>query len=212
MQRLLVLLFLLLTALPILAADLSLLQQWTFRVLLDGKDIGLHTFSLHKTADVTHVTSTARFDVKVLFFNAYQYIHEAQEVWRADCLSGMTARTNDNGRLLSVNVVEHATGMVVTTDQKQFGLSGCVMSFAYWNPGILRQSQLLNAQTGEYEQVTVQLLRTTTLHVAGKEWAARQYKLKGRKLDIDLWYSLEGEWLALESTTENGSRLRYVLS
>ena len=32
------------------------------------------------------------------------------------------------------------------------------------------------------------------------------------KLKIDLWYAPDGTWLALESMTEQGARLRYVLS
>lgn len=193
-------------------ADPPVSQQWNFKVFLDDKEIGHHSFSLQKSADLTRITSTARFDVKILFINAYQYEHDDQEIWREDCLTGMKARTNDNGKLLSVNAIEQADGIKVVTEKQQLDLSGCVMSFAYWNPAMLRQTRLLNAQTGEYELVTIQPLSTTTLRAVGKEWQARQYRLTGRKLQIDLWYSLDGRWLALESTTENGRRLRYVLS
>ena len=206
------LLSMLLGCLHLAAADSPVTQQWNFRVFLDDKEIGRHSFSLQKSADLTRVTSTARFDVKVLFINAYQYEHDDQEIWREDCLTGMAARTNDNGKLLSVRAVEQAAGIKVITEKQQLDLSGCVMSFAYWNPVMLRQTRLLNAQTGEYEPVTIQALGTTTLRAVGKEWSARQYKLTGRKLQIDLWYSPDGQWLALESTTENGRRLRYVLS
>ena len=86
------------------------------------------------------------------------------------------------------------------------------MSFAYWNPAILQQTRLLNAQTGEYEQITIQSLASTVLQVAGKAQTAQQFTLIGKKLKIDLWYAPDGTWLALESMTEQGARLRYVLS
>ena len=124
----------------------------------------------------------------------------------------MSARTDDNGKQFSVMAKETTAGLNVITPAKQFSLPGCVMSFAYWNPLMLQQKQLLNAQTGEHDEVDIKLLSTTTVSAAGKELPAKRYSLTGKKLKIDLWYSLDGEWLALESTTENGRRLRYVLN
>ena len=187
-------------------------RNWRFRVYLDDKEIGSHTFSVQKTAAQIEVTSSARFDVKVLFINAYQYRHEAKEIWRDDCLADLSASTDDNGTQLSVKAVQSTVGLNVSTEKKKFNLSGCVMSFAYWNPAILQQTRLLNAQTGEYEQVTIQSLASSVLQVAGKAQAAQQFTLIGKKLKIDLWYAPDGTWLALESMTEQGARLRYVLS
>jgi hypothetical protein len=50
------------------------------------------------------------------------------------------------------------------------------------------------------------------LPVRGVTQAARQYRLTGSQLSIDLWYSSAGDWLALESITEGGRHLRYVLT
>lgn len=193
-------------------ADQVEAKNWRFRVYLDEKEIGAHTFTVQKSSDQVQVISSARFDVKVLFINAYQYRHEAKEVWRDKCLTDLSAQTDDNGKQLSVKATQSATGIHVVTEKKQFNVAGCVMSFAYWNPAMLQQTRLLNAQTGEYEPVTIKSLNTTTLQISGKALAAQQYKLIGKKLQIDLWYAPDGTWLALESVTESGARLRYVLS
>ena len=187
-------------------------RNWRFRVYLDDKEIGSHTFSVQKTTDQIEVTSSARFDVKVLFINAYQYRHEAKEIWRDDCLTDLSARTDDNGTQLSVKAVQSTVGLNVSTEKKKFNLSGCVMSFAYWNPLMLQQTRLLNSQTGEYEQVIIKPMSATTLQISGKAQVAQHYRLTGKKLQIDLWYAPDGTWLALESMTEQGARLRYVLS
>jgi hypothetical protein len=73
-----------------------------------------------------------------------------------------------------------------------------VLSFAYWNPRILGEKRLLNAQTGELEPVSVSRL--------GEE----RYRIAGRTLVIDLRYA-GGEWVALETTARGGRRLRYQL-
>jgi len=46
-------------------------------------------------------------------------------------------------------------------------LPDCIMTFAYWNPRFLDQPRLLNAQNGEYLDVTVHDLGTDTVAVRG---------------------------------------------
>jgi hypothetical protein len=94
---------------------------------------------------------------------------------------------------------------------KRSSLDGCVMSYAYWNPLILRQSRLLNSQTGEIEPVSIAALGDNSIQVGGATVAAKHYRISAPKGPIDLWYSPAGEWLALESTLEGGRRLRYRL-
>jgi hypothetical protein len=96
--------------------------------------------------------------------------------------------------------VENATGAA--------GLPGCVMSFAYWNPAILRQQRLLNAQTGEYVEVSVERLGESAPPQGGDRPAAH-YRIRSADVAIDLWYSTEHDWLALSSTTPDGYRLQY---
>jgi hypothetical protein len=51
--------------------------------------------------------------------------------------------------------------------------------------------------------------RLETLEVGDRELASERYTLAGPDFSIELWYSPEGEWLALESTTKEGRKLRY---
>ena len=90
-------------------------------------------------------------------------------------------------------------------------LPGCVMTFAYWNPDFLREQRLLNTQTGEYIDVEAELVGDDVLTVRGDPMPTSRYRLTGESLDIELWYSRDREWLALESVTEGGRRLRYEL-
>jgi hypothetical protein len=88
------------------------------------------------------------------------------------------------------------------------GLSGCVMSFAYWNPAILQQQRLLNTQTGEYVDVSVQRLGESSPPQSDDPPAAH-YRIRSADAAIDLWYSAELDWLALSSITPDGYRLHY---
>src|SRR5699024_3515825 len=99
----------------------------------------------------------------------------------------------------------------VTGGAARQSLEGCVMTFAYWNPAILRQTHLLNPQTGAYETVKVSRIGEQTLSIKGTAVRAIHYRVTGPKHPLDLWYSAADEWLALESTVTGGRRLAYRL-
>ena len=197
-----------------LLATLSAAAQtrvWDFEAHLDDSAIGYHRFTLRERDGERVMTTEARFQVKVLGFTAYRYIHDATEQWRAGCLAGLDARTDDNGERLAVKAVAEGGRLSVSGARTRSSLDGCVMTFAYWDPAILEQPRLLNAQTGEYEAVKVTSLGPEKIVARGVEVPASHYRITGSKHPIDLWYSAQREWLALDSMVDGGRRLRYRL-
>ena len=159
--------------------------------------------------DQTYVSSEANFDVKFLFISAYTYLHKNSEVWRGNCLQAINASTDDNGETLYVRGNYHAQGLSLQTHNGQQQLEGCVKTFAYWDPSLLKSNKLLNVQTGKLEEVSVEALGESEFDNNGDLIRASHYRIHNPKFSIDLWYSDKKEWLALESTTESGARLRY---
>jgi hypothetical protein len=186
-------------------------QEWRFRVLLDDREIGTHRYAVTGIEGERQVEIDARFSVRLVFVEAYRYVHEARESWRGDCLDGIDARTDDNGRELSVRGRRDGAILAVATDGGRTALPGCVMSFAYWNPAILQQSRLLNSQTGEHESVRVEPLGEESLRIRDRTLTTRRYALHTDGFRVDLWYSPDDRWVQLESRTSGGRRLRYVL-
>jgi hypothetical protein len=186
-------------------------QRWDFQVFLDDAPIGYHRYALSEAGAVRELKSEARFDVKVLFFNAYRYAHDASERWRGNCLAGFTARTDDNGERSDVGAELQGERITVTTARGRDPVDGCLMSFAYWNPQMLRQTRLLNAQTGRVETVSITALGEENITVRGVSVPATRYRVSGPKHAIDLWYGADRTWLALQSTLDSGRRLRYQL-
>lgn len=174
-------------------------QRWDFEATLDGKPIGEHRFTLEPQPDGTRLLrSQARFDVRVLGVRVYRYRHDAQERWQGDCLQSIQADTDDNGQR---HAVQLAAG--------DASLASCAMSFAYWNPAILKQTKLLNAQTGEFEPVTIEPLAPAALDVRGQAMDARRWRIAAPGQRIDLWYDPAGHWLALDATLASGRQLSY---
>ncbi|MBM3345981.1 MAG: hypothetical protein FJY55_05715 [Betaproteobacteria bacterium] len=189
-------------------------QAWNFRVFLDEKPIGRHSFMLRREGEESELRSEARFEVKLLFVTAYRYAHQAVERWRGNCLAALTASTDDDGKRQSVEVrgrADAAGGGPLHVVRREGGqpLPGCVMTYAYWNPDVLQQSRLLNAQTGEWDPVRISDAGEERIEVRGVSVPARRYRIAGPQQPIDLWYSAGREWLALESTVAGGRRLKY---
>lgn len=182
---------------------------WDFTVYLDEKPVGYHRFTLAETGTGRTLRSEARFEVKLLMIKVYGYAHDAVETWRGDCLEALRAQTDDNGEASRVDGEVRDGRFRLRRGREETALSGCVMSFAYWNPSMLAQKRLLNPQTGEYTEVRIDARGPESIPVRGQPVAARRYRLAAGEFQIDLWYADGGRWVALDSLLDDGRRLRY---
>jgi hypothetical protein len=187
------------------------IRQWHFTVLLDGKPIGEHDFTVTGRAGELDVESRAHFRVKALFIPVYAYDHQDHELWRGGCLAQIDAHTDENGKELAVHGQLAGNAFDVHGPQGAQTLPACVQTFAYWDARFLAAHQLLNAQTGKYESVRTSRLADTHTRANGHDVQAEHYSLMGSKMSVELWYSLAGQWLSLETRTEQGRTLRYEM-
>lgn len=183
-------------------------KEWRFNVYLDDKKIGYHHFRVGGSDGERIVATDAEFNVKFLFFNAYRYQHQNREIWRDGCLHELESRTDDNGDSFRVDAGKRDETFVIESSGAKTSLKGCVKTFAYWDPSFLTADKLLNAQTGEHVNVSVQDLGSDRVKVRGNSVPARRFRVTASDMTIDLWYSPQRDWLALESRTDGG-RLRY---
>jgi hypothetical protein len=206
-MRLLAILLLLACASPSYANSSG---DWRFRVLLDGREIGSHSYTLEPAGEGALLRSEARFEVKFLFVTAYTYEHDAVERWQGGCVRSLESRTESNGARSAVNAMTGNGGLAVARPEGRDLHAGCVMSFAYWDPRILGADRLLNSQTGELVPVQVTAQGQEAFAVRGEPRTASRYRISGRELQIDLWYA-DGNWVGLEALADGGRRLRYEL-
>jgi hypothetical protein len=192
---------LVLCGIAVLQAAAASASEWNFRVSLDGTPIGEHRFVVSDAGNERRVASEASFVVKLLGITAYRYRHSASERWRGNCLARLVADTDDGGKLSRVRLDADGAGP----------LSGCAMSFAYWNPAVRTQTRLLNAQTGQHENVQVRRIDEGVIDVRGTPTPAVRWRITGPAAAIDVWYATTDEWIGLDSTLESGRKLSYRL-
>lgn len=188
-------------------------STYLYSVWYGDKRIGEHEYVISRSGDGLSVRSEASMEVRVLFVPVYRYRHLAEEVWQDGCLTALSAETDDNGRhyALQATATPGAVRLQQTApalDEREVAPVACPASFAYWDLDLLRQEQLLNAQTGE--------IAPATLIPEGNESldgvAARRYLLEAEGLTpIRLWYrESDDQWLRLETSRE-GATISYRL-
>jgi hypothetical protein len=187
-------------------------RSWTFTVHLDDSRIGFHRFDVLPDGEGVEVISEARFDVKFLFFSAFQYRHSNREAWDGRCLERIESETRENDRQFAVSGQREAGTFVIDAGDRAEALDSCVMTFAYWNPAFLQQSRLLNPQSGEYVPVDVEPLGKQEVIVRGDMVVASAYRVKAHNTELTVWYSEDNEWLGLESVAKGGRIIRYELT
>ena len=185
-------------------------RSWRFTVWLDETPIGYHQVSIEKENDKKTVHTQADFDVRLLFIPVYSYEHETHERWENNCLVDITSTTNDNGDEYFIDSTQQQNQLAIQTKNGRTALQGCVRSFAYWDIELLNSERLLNTQTGEYQSVSVTDMGKGLLPVEEEQIEARHFRLVVEGMAIDLWYTDEMRWLALQSVTESGAVLRYL--
>lgn len=201
-------------AMPLLLAFSALVfanteKQWNFRVFLDDQEIGTHSVKMTPYKDLKQVSVDADFKVKFLFFTAFSYQHHTEEVWQGSCLTDIQSTTNNNGEDLFVRKQPSTANFKLITHKGEQDLEGCVRSFAYWDPDLLKADKLLNTQTGEYETVDVIELGSSSIDIDGKKVEALHYRISMQEKSVDLWYTIDKQWLALKSETEDGYQISY---
>lgn len=196
--------------------------DWNFTASLDGKPIGRHRFTLTDKDGERLLHSQADFAVKFIGITAYRYHHQADERWRGDCLAALSSTTDDDGKAENVQVQPQAPtasaaagaapeALAVKAGSASETVQGCLMSFAYWNPAIERETRLLNAQTGKIETVNIRRAANGQIEVHGQPVNATHWRITGTAQPIDLWYSEHGDWIGLDSTVAGGRKLSYRL-
>ena len=195
----------------LLVANGAAARDWHFDVSLDGLPIGTHDISLQENGDARSVVSDMRFRVSLLGFTAGSYEQHEEESWKGDCLTRIDTKTVEKGATTTVSGRLEGGNFVVDGPGAQQRLPACGMSFAYWHPRVLKQASLINVQTGASTPITVHALGKEPYTVRGASVDATHYRIDTARNRIEVWYSPDGEWIGLRSTSQQGHVLAYRL-
>jgi hypothetical protein len=230
MLRLLALTAALLLAVPAAsAADGPYPARITYAIYRGGQQIGQHIITFEHKGSIKVVTVDCEAEVKALGVTAYRYIHRGREEWDGDQLRALRTTTDDNGQRFTVAaeqrdgklVVESTTPAPASTaalaDQGYRGpdvsrqvLPGSLLPTSGWNFGQVKQSTLLNAQTGKVAHVQVTPAGQETVQMPSGGVATTRYRYSG-DLKMEQWFDDKGRWIKGTFTAFDGSPIEYIL-
>ena len=180
-----------------------------FRVLRDGAPIGRHEVRFRSRQDQVIADSRFEAEVKVLFFTAYRYLYQSQDVWRDGCLVALKAETDDNGTQTKVHAELEGQGLRITTAAGSKVVTPGIYPTTHWNSGVLGSSRVLNTITGKIAEVDLIPMGEETVQVEGRPVTARRFRYTG-EIQSDVWYDADGRWVKMRFNAEDGSTIEYV--
>jgi hypothetical protein len=186
----------------LLWAEAEAEKRWSFKVLINDREVGSHQFVVVEQGELLSVTSTMALDFKVLLIKRVTYQHQATETWDAGCLTGASSEASRQGKKLRLQAGSLGSGLSVQSEQGSALIEGCVRSFAYWDPKLLQGENLLNIETGEYLPVVI------SSRISAED-STTHMTIALPKGDIHLQYDAAGDWLSLQIKLKTGAELKY---
>jgi len=167
-----------------------------FQVLRNGNPFGVHTLNFSETAEgYTQVDIAIKMTVSAGPINFFRYEHDNKEIWDGDRLIALSAATNDNGDDYFVNANWNGDQFEIQGSAQNRLLDEPLFSTSYWHPSFLQQTDLLNTQKGNIDQIEVTAQADDMVN--GRP--ATKYILRvNDERDISVWFDKEtDQWVGL---------------
>lgn len=178
-------------------------KKLLFNVLLDKKPVGTHSFEIKRSDGTIVVNSKLTLKAKFLGLFPVNYNHESTEYWKGSCIVAVNAKTTKRGKTIIVKAKSKSQDLEVESNNRVEVLKGCIKSFAYWDPLLLEDSQLLNTENGDLVSVQVKTMASETD-------TSKTILISSSEANILLGYDDYGQWLSLRSKLKIGGELHYI--
>ena len=149
------------------AEDFPYGSSLSFAAVRNGQTIGHHILTFQKNGTQLKVSTAIDLAVKFMGVTAYRYMHRAEEVWSGDTFQGLSAQTDDNGKKYAIRIQRDGAALTVERNARRDALSPAtfdrglqrddavrttlppqLLPSTHWNVRQVRQSALVNTQTG----------------------------------------------------------------
>jgi len=167
-----------------------------FSVLYKGDRIGAHTVLHSAATGETRITTEIDLLVKALFITVFSYSHRSEESWRDGRLTALKSETVEHGETLQVTGAATGQGFrVVTKGIPFFAAPGALTSNDLWNPAVLQQAIVIDAQHGGVMGVSARKLADEQISLAGRQIRTTRYRFITPYLAGSIWYDDAGLWV-----------------
>jgi hypothetical protein len=187
-------------ALPALAATRATSARPSdvrFTVMRGRSKIGVHTVAFRDRPDGLAVHTVIDLAVKVVFITVFRYQHECEDVWASGQLLSLRSRTIEDGKRYAVEATAEPGGIRVVGPGGPLVVgSRLLTSNSLWNPLLVDQQRLIDAQYGGEIGLVVHRRGTESLVLAGTERVVTdRFQILTPHYGGLLWYDATGRWV-----------------
>ncbi|MGO9786499.1 MAG: DUF6134 family protein [Stellaceae bacterium] len=167
-----------------------------FSIFYKGDRVGSHTVATAPETGEIRVNTAINIAVKALFFTVYAYTHGSEERWRKGRLVFLKSATVDNDGALYVDGTSTPHGFRVNSKIGPFIASAdSLTSNSMWNPLILEQDTLIDAQHGGIIGVSVRRLADERIPILDRQITAARYRFITPYIAGSVWYDDSDRWV-----------------
>jgi len=187
-------------ALPAVTAALATVARPSdvrFAVMRGRSKIGVHTVAFRDRPDGLAVHTVIDLAVKVVFITVFRYQHECQDVWVSGQLRSLRSRTIEDGKRYAVEATAEPGGIRVVGPGGPLVVGARLLtSNSLWNPLLVDQQRLIDAQHGGEIGLVVHRRGTESLVLAGRERVVTdRFQILTPHFGGLLWYDATGRWV-----------------
>jgi len=199
------------TFLPI-PARAAVFRNLHFRALLHGSQVGQHSVAFRADSDRLLVTTHIDITVKVMFFTAFEFRHDAEEVWQSGRLASVTSTTNDNGTSLKVTGTAAADGFrIIGEDGPFLAPAKLLTTDTLWDSKLVHESSMIDVQHGGVVGLVAKLLGEEPVETPQGQVRAKRYRIITPHYAGSLFYDADGRWVK-GLIEQQGEILEYALT
>jgi hypothetical protein len=193
-------------------AGAATFRDLRFRALLHGSQVGQHSVTFRADGDRVRVTTHIDITVKVLFFTAFTFRHDAEEVWQSGRLESVTSTTEDNGTPLKVSGYAAADGFrIIGEDGPFLAAAKLLTSNTLWDSQLVRESRLIDVQHGGEVGLVAKLIGEEPVETPQGQVRAKRYQIITPHYAGSLFYDAGGRWVK-GLIEQQGEILEYALA
>lgn len=202
-------------ALPAVAAALTAAARPAdvrFAVMRGRSKIGVHTVEFRDRPDGLAVHTVIDLAVTVVFISVFRYQHECEDVWVSGQLRALRSRTIEDGKRYAVEATAEPGGIRVVGPGGPLVVGARLLaSNSLWNPLLVDQQRLIDAQHGGEIGVVVHRRGAESVVLAGTERVVTdRFQILTPHYGGLLWYDATGRWVK-GSFEIRGEWIDYVL-
>jgi hypothetical protein len=183
-----------------------------FRAFHKGAPVGVHTVAFRTEGEMLTVTTHIDIEIKVLFFTAFRFKHDAEEVWQSGRLVSVASTTNDDGTLLRVSGRAAGDGFrILGGDGPFLAEAHLLTSNTLWDRRLVGELKMIDVQYGGEVGLVAKRLGDELVDTPTGRVTATRHQIITPHYAGSLFYDADGRWVK-GLIEKRGEILEYALA